>query len=303
MFATMAVRAIGTSTIAFGLVSLPVKIYSAAESSRKVSFNMIWKERGVRVRQQYIDPADGTVVPREEIVKGYEFAKDQYVLFTEEELKVVEAPKSDEIEIVSFVPADTVGRLYFNKAYYLGPDKGGARAYRLLSSALQQTNRVAIAKHATRGKQHLVMVRPHEDGLLMEQLYYADEIRAFDEVPLEEGDVNEAELGLAVQLIDQAASEAFDPREVQRRSPREDPRAHPAEGRWSRDHGRPGRGVQDSDHRSYGGPQGLDPGRRGGAEASRPCRKEDECQEAGRKEKVDAQESRVRLTRPPPTRG
>jgi DNA end-binding protein Ku len=210
MFATMAVRAIGTSTIAFGLVSLPVKIYSTAESSRKVSFNMIWKERGVRVRQQYIDPADGTVVPREEIVKGYEFAKDQYVLFTEEELKVVEAPKSDEIEIVSFVPADTVGRLFFNKAYYLGPDKGGARAYRLLSSALQQTDRVAIAKHATRGKQYLVMIRPHEDGLLMEQLYYADEIRAFDEVPLEEGDVNEAELGLAIQLIDQAASEAFD---------------------------------------------------------------------------------------------
>ncbi len=206
----MAVRAIGTSTIAFGLVSLPVKIYSTAESSRKVSFNMIWKERGVRVRQQYIDPADGTVVPREEIVKGYEFAKDQYVLFTEEELKVVEAPKSDEIEIVSFVPADTVGRLFFNKAYYLGPDKGGARAYRLLSSALQQTDRVAIAKHATRGKQYLVMIRPHEDGLLMEQLYYADEIRAFDEVPLEEGDVNEAELGLAIQLIDQAASEAFD---------------------------------------------------------------------------------------------
>ena len=113
----MAARAIGTSTIAFGLVSLPVKIYSTAESSSKISFNMIWKERGVRVRQQYIDPADGTVVPRDEIVKGYEFAKDQYVLFTKEELEVVEAPKSDEIEIVSFVPDDTVPRLFFNKAY------------------------------------------------------------------------------------------------------------------------------------------------------------------------------------------
>jgi DNA end-binding protein Ku len=207
----MAARAIGTSTIAFGLVSLPVKIYSTGESSRKVSFNMIWKERGVRVRQQYIDPADGAVVPKEEIVKGYEFAKDQYVLFTPEELEVVEAPKSDEIEIVSFVPADTVGRLYFNKAYYLGPDKGGARAYRLLAAALRDTNRVAIAKHATRGKQYVVMVRPHEQGLLLEQLYYADEIRAFDEVPLEDGEVNEAELQLARQLIDQAASDAFDP--------------------------------------------------------------------------------------------
>jgi DNA end-binding protein Ku len=206
----MAARAIGTSTIAFGLVSLPVKIYSTGESSRKVSFNMIWKERGVRVRQQYIDPTDGAVVPKDEIVKGYEFAKGQYVLFTKEELEVVEAPKSDEIEIVSFVPMDTVPRLFFNKAYYLGPDKGGARAYRLLSAALKKTERVAIAKHATRGKQNIVMIRPHEEGLLMEQLYYNEEIRSFDEVPLEDGDVNDAELGLAVQLIDQAASDRFD---------------------------------------------------------------------------------------------
>jgi DNA end-binding protein Ku len=211
MFLDMAARAIGTSTIAFGLVSLPVKIYSTGESSRKVSFNMIWKDRGVRVRQQYIDPADGAVVPKDEIVKGYEFAKDQYVLFTKEELDVVEAPKSDEIEIVSFVPDDSVGRLFFNKAYYLGPDKGGARAYRLLAAALRETNRVAIAKHATRGKQYIVMIRPHDEGLLMEQLYYAEEIRSFDEVPLEEGEVNEAELALAKQLIDQAASDAFDP--------------------------------------------------------------------------------------------
>jgi len=207
----MPARAIGTSTIAFGFVSLPVKIYSTGESSRKVSFNIIWKEQGVRVRQQYIDPADGTVVPREEIVKGYEFSKDQYVLFTKEELEVVEAPKSDEIEIVSFVPADTVDRLLFNKAYYLGPDKGGARAYRLLGAALRETERVAIAKHATRGKQYIVMIRPHEEGLLMEQLWYQDEIRSFGEVPLEEGEVSEAELGLAVQLIDQAASDSFDP--------------------------------------------------------------------------------------------
>jgi DNA end-binding protein Ku len=133
------------------------------------------------------------------------------VLFTPEELEVVEAPKSDEIEIVSFVPADTVGRLFFNKAYYLGPDKGGARAYRLLGAALRETDRVAIAKHATRGKQYIVMIRPHDEGLLMEQLYYADEIRPFGEVPLEEGEVNEAELQLAKQLIDQAASDAFDP--------------------------------------------------------------------------------------------
>ncbi len=207
----MAARAIGTSTIAFGLVSLPVKIYSTAETSSKISFNMVWKERGVRVRQQYIDPADGAVVPREEIVKGYEFAKDQYVLFTKEELEIVEAPKSDEIEIVSFVPADTVDRLFLHKAYFLGPDKGGARAYRLLSAALERTGRVAVAKQATRGRQYVVLVRPYEGGLLLEQLYYEHEIRSFSEVPLEDGAVNDAELELAVRLIDQASAEAFDP--------------------------------------------------------------------------------------------
>jgi len=206
----MAARAIGTSTIAFGLVSLPVKLYSTGESARKISFNMVHKDCGTRVKQQYVCPTDDVVVPREDMVKGYEFAKGQFVLFDEEELKVVEAPKSDSIDIVSFVPAEQVDRLYFNKAYYLGPDKGGARAYRLLSAALKASGRVAIAKQATRGKEYLVMIRPHREGLLLEQLFYAEELRSFDEVPLEEGDVNEAELKLAMQLIDQAASDDFD---------------------------------------------------------------------------------------------
>ena len=149
------------------------------------------------------------IVPREDIVKGYEFAKGQYVLFSEEELKAVEQPKTDSIEITEFVPADQVDRLYFDRAYYLGPDKGGARAYRLLAAALAQTDRVAIAKHATRGKQHLVMVRPYEGGLLLEQLRYAEEVRAFSDVELEEGEVSDSELDLAVQLVDQASSDAF----------------------------------------------------------------------------------------------
>jgi DNA end-binding protein Ku len=206
----MAARAIGTSTIAFGLVSLPVKLYSTGESARRISFNMVHKECGTRVRQQYVCPTDDVVVSRDDIVKGYEFSKGQFVLFDHEELKVVEAPKSDSIDIVSFVPADRVDRLFFNKAYYLGPDKGGGRAYRLLSAALRESERVAIAKHATRGKEYLVLIRPHQEGLLLEQLFYAEEIRAFDEVPLEEGEVNEAELKLAMQLIDQAVSDEFD---------------------------------------------------------------------------------------------
>ncbi len=206
----MSAHAIGTSTIAFGLVSLPVKLYSTGESARKISFNMVHKDCGTRVKQQYVCPTHDVLVPREDMLKGYEFAKGQFVLFDEDELKVVEAPKSDSIDIVSFVPAEQVDRLYFHKAYFLGPDKGGARAYRLLAAALRKTGRVAIAKQATRGKEYLVMVRPHEEGLLLEQLFYAEELRPFAEVPLEEGEVNESELKLAMQLIDQAASDRFD---------------------------------------------------------------------------------------------
>ena len=204
-------RPIAASTISFGLVSLPVKLYSASESTRKVSFNLLNEETGNRLKQQYIDPETGSLVTRDQMIKGYEFAKNQYVTFTADELKAVEQPKTDSIEITEFVPADQVDRIYFSKAYYLGPDRGGARAYRLLSAALTETGRVAIAKYATRGKQYLVSIRPHEGGLLLEQLLYADELRSFGDVDLEDGEVTEAELQLARQLIDQAASDEFDP--------------------------------------------------------------------------------------------
>lgn len=207
----MSARAIGSSTISFGLVSLPVKLYSTSESSRRISFNWLHEECGTRVKQQYYCPKDDVVVPRSDMIKGYEFTKGQYVLFDDEEMDLLKSAQSDSIDISEFVPAQEVGRLYFDKAYYLGPDKGGARAYRLLSAALEATERVAIAKYAARGRESLVMIRPHGEGLLMEQLHYEEELRSFEEVPLEEGDVAEAELELARQLIAQAASDEFDP--------------------------------------------------------------------------------------------
>lgn len=206
----MSARAIGTSTISFGLVSIPVKLYSTGESGRKVSFNMMHEECGTRVKQQYICPSCEVVVPRSDMTKGYEFAKGQYVLFDEDELKALEMPKKDEIDITEFVPADEVEAIYIDKPYYLGPDKGGARAYRLLSRALRESDRVAIATYATRGKQYLVRIRPHEDGLVLDQLKYAEEVKSFAEVPVDEAEVKEAEMDLARQLIDQAASEEFD---------------------------------------------------------------------------------------------
>jgi DNA end-binding protein Ku len=207
----MPARPLGSATIAFGLVSIPVKLYSAAESAATVRFNQIDRRDGGRIKQQLISSNSGEIVPREEIVKGYEFSKGQYVLFSPEELKALDVAATHTIDVDQFLPDGTVDRIYFDKAYYLGPDKGGARAYHLLAEALRSTGRIAVGRYAARGRQHLVLVRPKENGLLLEQLHYADEVRAFSEVPVEEVEVREAELQLAKQLIDQAATDTFDP--------------------------------------------------------------------------------------------
>ena len=207
----MAMRAIASATVSFGLVSIPVKLFSSAESSTTIRFNQIHKKDGARLKQQMISAQTGDAVPKDEIVKGYEFSKGQYVLFSPDELKAIEEESSHTIDIAEFLPADTVERLYLEKVYYLGPDKGGARAYRLLSQALGKTGRGALAKYSARGKQYLVLVRPMKDGLAMEQLRYADELRSFSEVPIDAAEVKQEELDLAVQLIEQAASEKFQP--------------------------------------------------------------------------------------------
>ena len=207
----MPVRPFGSATIAFGLVSIPVKLYSAAESASTIRFNQIDRRDGARVKQQLISSNSGEVVPREEIVKGYEFAKGQYVLFEPEEIKALEIAATYMIDIDQFLPDGSVDRMYYDKGYYLGPDKGGARAYHLLAEALRSTGRIAVGRYAARGRARIVLVRPKEHGLLLEQLHYVDELREIGEVPLEEAEVKEEELVLAKQLIDQAASDAFDP--------------------------------------------------------------------------------------------
>jgi len=206
----MAARAISSATISFGLVSIPVKLYTTTDSSGQISFNML-HQCGSRLKQQYWCPVDEKVVPRDEMVKGYEFAKGKYVLFEPAELKGLEAESSQLIEIREFVPLDRVDPLHFEKAYYLGPDKGGDKPYTLLSQAMEQTGRCAIASWAARGKQYLVLLRPYQDGLILEQLRYADELRAFDDVQRVEATLTDAELKLAVQLIEQIANDEFQP--------------------------------------------------------------------------------------------
>ena len=207
----MPARSIATATISFGLVSVPVNIYSSAESKASVSFNMLHKKCGSRLKQQYICTKDGDTVSRDDTVKGYEYSKDNYVILTPEELKALEEKATSVIDVVEFVPLAKIDREYVEKVYYLGPDKGGDRAYRLLSEALKDTGKAALGQYAARGQQHLVLLRPLNGVLVMEQLHYSDEVRSTSEVPVPDGEVKPQELKLAKQLIEQTSNEEFEP--------------------------------------------------------------------------------------------
>lgn len=207
----MPARATSSATISFGLVSIPVKVYPATQS-RSVRFNMLTPDDHARVKQQYVSAASGEPVDRGELVKGYEYARGQYVVFTEGELRALEQKSDRAIEIEEFVPMDAVDPVYFDRAQLLGPDKGGSKAYRLLNEAMMLTRRVAVGRFATRGKQQLVLLRPVRSGLMMHGLFYADEVRSFDDVELgEEVELGKREVDLAAQLVEQLASDRFDP--------------------------------------------------------------------------------------------
>jgi DNA end-binding protein Ku len=201
----------GSATVSFGLVAIPVKMYSTGDSSETVRFNMVHRTCGTRLQYRYYCPTDDTFVERDEIAKGYEFAKGQYVLFSKEELDALNPEPTNAIDIAEFVPLAEVDPIYFEKSYYLGPDKGGAKPYRLLAEAMKKSGQAALARYAARGKDYLVLLRPFDQGLIMQQLRYADELRAFSEVPLGEGEVKKNELDLALKLIDQIAQDEFHP--------------------------------------------------------------------------------------------
>jgi len=206
-------RAIASLTISFGLVAIPVKLYSAVVSGERISFNLLRQKDGSRVKQQYVAVNDGKLVDRSEMTKGYEFAKDQYVLFSAEELKELDDVTTHAIDISQFVPLESVDPVYFDGTYYLAPDKGGAKPYSLLATALQKTKQCAIGRWTSRGKEHIIVVRPLDDGLAMHQLHFRAELRTIKELGIESATVSEAELKLANQLIDQLAVKRFDPNE------------------------------------------------------------------------------------------
>ena len=206
----MAARSIASLSLSFGLVSIPVKLYSATENSATVRFNMLAKD-GARLKQQYVSEKDGQPVERAEMVKGYEFEKDRFVIFQPDELKALQESPSHTIDIVAFIPEKAVDPIFYEKAYFLAPDKRGAKPYNLLLEAMRQSGRCALARWAWKAKQYVVQVRPAEDGLVLQQLLYADEVRSMKELDIEKIAVSPAELKLAMQLIEQISEDSYDP--------------------------------------------------------------------------------------------
>lgn len=207
----MAARAMGSGVISFGMVAIPVKLYSTVDSTSGVHFNMLRAKDGSRLKQQYVAVTDGELVEREDRIRGYEFAKGQYVTFTDEEMKAMDAKSTNEITIHEFVPASEVHAVYVEKTNFLGPDKGAARSYALLAEAMRKTGKSAIATYAARGKCYLVMIHPLDNGLIMVQLHHQEELRSFDEVDVPDAEIKPAELELAIQLVEQVSSDAFHP--------------------------------------------------------------------------------------------
>lgn len=206
----MAGRSIASLTLSFGLVNIPVKLYSATEAAGTVRFNLLARD-GSRLKQQYVSEKTGKVVERSAMVKGYEFEKDHFVLFTPEELKALDEAASHVIDIVAFVPEKSVDPIYYDRAFFLTPDKRGAKSYGLLAEAMRKSGRCALARWTFHGKQYVVQVRPGEDGLVLQQLLYAEEVRSMKDLDIEKAPFTAGELQLALQLIEQISQDAYDP--------------------------------------------------------------------------------------------
>ncbi len=208
----MAARAISSGTISFGLVAIPIKLYTSA-SSEQVRFNMLHDKCGSRLKQQYLCPVDNEVVERANTVKGYEYSRGQFVLFNEDELKALESERSGSMEITEFVPLSSVDFVQVEKSYFLGPDKGGDKPYQLLGECMRKKGVVAVGRWAARGKEQLVLIRPYDQhGLVLHQLYYATEVRSFAEVDTgARFTFSDIERDLAEKLIEQLTRERFAP--------------------------------------------------------------------------------------------
>jgi DNA end-binding protein Ku len=210
---TTTTRPIVSLTISFGLVAIPVDLYPATVASEKISFNLLRKKDGSRVKQRYVALADGKVVERNQMTKGYQFAKDQFVIFSPQELKALEDTTTHSIDIGSFVPLESVDPLYFDGTYFLVPAKGGAKPYSLLAAALRESKQCGVGRWVSRGIEHVVIVRSFEEGLALHQLHFRAEVREPKDLGVDAAPVSDTELKLADQLIAHLSAKRFDPDE------------------------------------------------------------------------------------------
>src|SRR5215471_9507973 len=207
----MAPRSMATASITFGLVSIPVRLFPAT-SSKAISFNLLHNKYKSRIQQKIFCPVDDAIVDRSELVRGYEIEKGRYVTFTDEELKNLEARGDHAIEISEFIPITEVDPVFFESPYLLGCEPTSARAYRLLVKAMDDTKQVALARFTMRGKEHVVLLRTYQDGLMMHTMYYADEVRSFADIDHGvDAPAKEAETDLAKRLISDLREKKFEP--------------------------------------------------------------------------------------------
>ena len=207
----MALRPLRNATISFGLVSIPVRFYTATKSE-DVHFHLLHETCGSRVNRKWWCPHHEKIVDSDELIRGYEISKNKYVTFTDEEMETLETDDNRAVEITEFVDLHEIDPVFFEKAYYLGPSAGGGKTYRLLSQAMKKQDKVAVARWIGGGKEHLVVLRPYEKGLILHTMYYADEVRDFDAIDIEDsGAVREKEVALAEMLINELTEKKFDP--------------------------------------------------------------------------------------------
>ena len=206
----MALRPLRNATISFGLVNIPVRFYTATKSE-DVHFNLLHQSCGTRVNRKWWCPHHEEMIETGDMMRGYPVAKNQYVTLTDEELEQLESDENRALEITEFVDLDQIDPVFFEKAYYLGPAPGGGKTYRLLAQAMKKQNKVAVARWISGHREHLVILRPFDDGLILHTMFYADEVRDFAAIDVEGGEVRDKEIALAEMLIDELTEEKFDP--------------------------------------------------------------------------------------------
>ena len=208
----MALRPLRTATISFGLVNIPVRFYTATRSE-DVHFNLLHQSCGSRVNRKWWCPQHETIITADEMIRGYAIGRNTFVTFTDEEIEALESDDHRALDITQFVSLDQIDPVFFERAYFLGPAPGGGKTYKLLATAMKKQNKVALARWVSGNREHLVVLRPYENGLILHTMYYADEVRDFGAVEIEDAPVREKEIKLAEMLIDELTEAKFDPLE------------------------------------------------------------------------------------------